>query len=193
MNKYEQAQRLAELLEQAELDREVKEEEMVDIPDFEGLYAITPDGRVWSYKSKRFKSLNDNGYGYLNITLCKSGKKYSKRINRLVAEVYVPKPEGWEPSWDAAHIDSNRYNNHYTNLKWQTRKENMDTNHFRECAKNRGKCPVLCVETGVVYPSQAAAARDLGVCARSISSVIRGHLNTTGGYHFKRVIKENEE
>lgn len=100
-----------------------------------------------------FKSLNDNGHGYLWVVLYKNGKKHYKRINRLVAEMYVPKPEGWNPKWDAAHIDSNRYNNHYTNLKWQTRKENMDTDHFRNCGRSYGKCPVLCVETGVVYPS----------------------------------------
>lgn len=37
MDKYEQAQRLQELLEQAET-------EMADIPGFEGKYAMTKDG-----------------------------------------------------------------------------------------------------------------------------------------------------
>lgn len=165
--------------------------EMKDIPDFEGLYAITNDGRVWSYRRKRFLKSSSNNYGYLFVALFKNGRSTTKRINRLVAEAYCEKPEGWEPTWDVAHLDDCRTNNHWTNLAWQTRKQNMDTDHFRNNHRSRGACPVLCVETGTVYPSQAAAARDLGVCARSISSCICGHLNTTGGYHFKRVEQEN--
>ena len=185
-NKFEMAQQLQSLLEQAELDREAKAD-MKDIPGYEGLYAVTRDGRVWSHRTKIFLALNDNAHGYLYVSLCKNGQSKNKRINRLVAEAFCEKPEGWEPSWDVAHEDDNRYNNHWTNLKWKTRKENMDTDHFRANAKKRGKCPVLCVETGTVYPSQAAAARDLGVCRRSISSCLAGDLMTTGGYHFKRV------
>lgn len=192
MDKYSQAQKLAELLDQAELDREAKED-MKDIPGFEGLYAITRDGRVWSYRSGFFLSLSDNGKGYLFAILYKNGEKKHKRVNRLVAEAFVEKPEGWDPKWDVAHLDDCRSNNNWTNLAWKTRKENMDTDHFRSVDRVYGKQPVLCVETGVVYPSQAAAARDLDVCARSISSCIYGHLNTTGGYHFKRVKTEENK
>lgn len=184
MDKYDQANKLALLLECAENGLLVK-----DIPSYEGLYAAVSDGRIWSYKKQIFLSPSDNGHGYLYVTLCKKGDKKSKRVNRIIAEVFVPKPEGWDASWDAAHKDDNRHNNHYTNLMWKTRKDNMDTDHFRAARATYGKCPVLCVETGVVYSSQAEAARDLGVCARSISSVVRGHLNTTGGYHFKLVKK----
>lgn len=193
MNKFEMAQKLQSLLDQAELDREAKKD-MKDIPGYEGRYAITRDGRVWSYRNGFFLCLNDNGRGYLYARLSDHSKTKNKRINRLVAEAFVEKPEGWEPNWDVAHEDDDKTNNNDWNLKWKTRKENMDTDHFRANSKKRGKCPVLCVETGVVYPSQAAAARDLGLCARSISSVIYGHLNTTGGYHFKRVKpEENKE
>ena len=187
MDRYDMAEKLQELLEQAE-----EEIEMKDIPGYEGKYAVTADGRVWSYYSQIFLSLNDNGRGYLYAHLNKNGKTKLKRVNRLVAEAFVEKPEGWQPSWDAAHEDDNPYNNKSSNLKWKTRKENIDTEHFRKSHKSRGKCPVVCVETGEVYPSQAAAARDLGLCQRNISSVINGELKTTGGYHFIRFNKDSD-
>lgn len=195
MDRYMDAERLQQLLDEAEekIFQQQEEEDAIekkDIPGYEGRYAITRDGRVWSYRSGFFLSLSDNGKGYLYARLSDHSKTINKRVNRLVAEAFVEKPEGWEPNWDVAHEDDNRANNNWTNLKWKTRKENMDTDHFREHAKKRGKCPVLCVETDTVYPSQAAAARDLGVCQRSISSVINGDLLTTGGYHFKRVKEE---
>jgi hypothetical protein len=34
---------------------------MRDIPGYEGLYAVTEDGKVWSYKFKKFLAPFDNG------------------------------------------------------------------------------------------------------------------------------------
>jgi hypothetical protein len=46
MDRYDMAEKLQTLLEQAE-----EEIEMKDIPGYEGRYAVTADGRVWSYYS----------------------------------------------------------------------------------------------------------------------------------------------
>ena len=37
---------------------------MVDIKNYEGLYAITEDGKVWSHRSKKFLKPRNNGHGY---------------------------------------------------------------------------------------------------------------------------------
>jgi hypothetical protein len=95
----------------------------------------------------------DNGHGYLVVSLSKNGKEKKKRVNRLIALAFVEKPDEWDESWDAAHIDSNRMNNDYTNLKWQTRADNMNTEHFREARDHYGPTSVKCVETGVEYAS----------------------------------------
>ena len=45
---------------------------MKDIKGYEGLYAITEDGRVWSYITKRYlKQMNDKD-GYLQVNLYKN-------------------------------------------------------------------------------------------------------------------------
>ena len=68
-------------------------ENLKDIPGFEGLYAITTDGRVYSYKSKRFLKDTKAGVGYRKITLRKDGKSHQPYIHRLVALVYLDNPD----------------------------------------------------------------------------------------------------
>lgn len=180
MDKYEMAEKLQSLLEFAETD-------MVDIPGYEEMYAVTKSGKVWSYYSKRYLSPGDNGHGYMYVSLHKDSKKKSYRLHRLVAEAFIEKPDGWDESWDVAHLDDNRSNNCYWNLAWQTRKENMDTDHFRASREYYGPCPVRCVETGVEYATQKAAAQELGIHPKSISNVINGYQVTAGGYHWERL------
>lgn len=83
---------------------------MKDIQGYEGLYAITSCGRVWSYKYKRFLIPYKNNKGYLLVKLTKDG--YS--IHRLVALNYIPNPENKE---QVNHKDEN-------NLEWMTNYEN---------------------------------------------------------------------
>lgn len=45
--------------------------------------------------------------------------------------------------------------------------------------------PVICLETGVIYPSARHAARDLGLQYSKISLVCNGRRTATGGYHFE--------
>ena len=49
---------------------------MKDIKGYEGLYGITPEGEVWSYRRKKFLVPRDNGKGYLFVELYKDGKLY---------------------------------------------------------------------------------------------------------------------
>ena len=47
--------------------------------------------------------------------------------------------------------------------------------------------PVLCVETGIIYPSSIAAAEAIGTQPWNINAVCRGEQRTSGGYHWRRV------
>lgn len=146
---------------------------MKDIKNYEGLYAITEDGQVWSYKNKIFLKPFDNGKGYLKVDLCKDGKEQFWYIHRLVAEAYIPNPNNYET---VDHINNNSKDNRVDNLQWMTRGNN---------ARKAISKPVYCIELEKVFPSQKAAAKELGLDQGNISKVCRGVIHKTGGYHFR--------
>lgn len=91
-----------------------------DIKGFEGLYAVTEDGRVWSYLSNKWLKLKISK-GYHLVRLCKEGKVYNFLVHRLVYETFkgiIPK------GLVVDHIDSNRLNNIIDNLQLLTPSEN---------------------------------------------------------------------
>lgn len=94
---------------------------MKDIRGYEGLYGITMSGRVWSYRRKKFLKPAANKDGYLMVNLCKDGKRKTFRVNRLVAETYIPNPDN-QPQ--VGHIDENPANNCWDNLYWTNAKNN---------------------------------------------------------------------
>jgi len=87
----------------------------MDIKGFEGLYKIFPDGRVWGYKMKRFRSLSKSRNGYLCITLNKNAKSYNFLIHRLIAIHYIDNPNNL-PIVD--HINRIILDNRIENLRW---------------------------------------------------------------------------
>jgi hypothetical protein len=50
--------------------------------------------------------------------------------------------------------------------------------------------PVMCVETGKIYPSAKQAAKELDLCSAKISSVCCGTRKTTGKLHFVHIKKQ---
>ncbi len=83
-------------------------------------YQISNFGRVKSLKYDKERILKPfpNSDGYLQVDL---GKKYLK-IHRLVALAFILNPEN-KPCID--HIDRNKINNSFNNLRWVTHQENM--------------------------------------------------------------------
>jgi hypothetical protein len=66
---------------------------MREIPNYEGLYAVTSCGKVWSYRSKRFLTPRKSKKGYLTVLLCNKGNMREFKIHRLVADAYIPNPD----------------------------------------------------------------------------------------------------
>lgn len=60
--------------------------------------------------------------GYINYRLYVDGCKIDKQGHRLVAEAFIENPDN---KLEVNHIDSNKQNNHITNLEWVTRQENQ--------------------------------------------------------------------
>ena len=98
---------------------------------------ITPSGEIYKdYGNNKFfhkAQFTTHGYWYCNITY-PTGQK-QRRVHILVAEAYVPNPDP-EHLNIVMHIDSNKENKHYTNLKWGTIAENTKQAFDEGMAKN---------------------------------------------------------
>lgn len=97
---------------------------MNDIKGYEGHYAITSCGKVWSYKSNQFltSSKNQKGpYGYTCVYLTKNSKRKKFYVHRLVAQAYLPNPSNLP---EVNHVDENKDNNALPNLEWCTKQYN---------------------------------------------------------------------
>ena len=96
---------------------------MKDIPGYESLYAITEDGKVWSYKNKRFLKTRKGSDDYIRAYLCKDKKGFNVLVHRLVAMTYLPNPDNLP---EVNHKDENPSNPHVSNLEWCTREYNIN-------------------------------------------------------------------
>ena len=92
-------------------------------------YMISSVGRVMNITT--FRILKPRLCGdYLSVVLCKDGEVSNKSIHRLVAEAFILNLTDL-PCVD--HKDRHSLNNHLSNLRWCTRKENQ---HNRSKNKN---------------------------------------------------------
>lgn len=154
---------------------------MKDIQGYEGLYAITSCGKVWSYRKKIFlKPKLSNGYQQVN--LCQDGKKKTVYIHRLVAAAYIPNPLNLP---EVNHKDENKTHNYINNLEWCDRQYNCNYGTHNDRVAKANHKPVLCIELNTTYESVSQAAKELGVFQSAISLCLTGKRKTTGGYHFK--------
>lgn len=82
----------------------------------DGLVTRYKDGDFYEYKHQVCR------IGYARVRLIVGGKRINFYIHRLVAEAFIDNPERKK---EVNHIDGKKNNNHFSNLEWTTRKENM--------------------------------------------------------------------
>ena len=100
-----------------------------DIKGYEGLYQVSNLGNVKSLRRKVYNHYIKERLlnpviikkGYLQIKLRKENNYKHFKVHRLVAQAFIPNPEG-KPI--VHHKDHNTLNNIYSNLEWATPQEN---------------------------------------------------------------------
>jgi hypothetical protein len=111
---------------------------MKDIDGFEGRYAVTKDGRVWSYPKswetgqwEKKMTMRRNGHflkqrrskqGYLVVHLRSNYKNKVVVVHRLVAKAFIENPHCLR---EVNHRNGIKIDNRVENLEWCTRSENM--------------------------------------------------------------------
>ena len=140
------------------------------IQEYAGLYEVSDRGQVRSLdrsvhtgikniksrivKGKVLKQ-NRKKNGYMTVDLCKDGAVKTVLVHRLVADAFVPNPNG---SHFVNHIDSNRANNAANNLEWVTSSENRTHGIKSGYVVFRQTRKVICVETGKTFEQAKMAA-----------------------------------
>ena len=103
-------------------NRELNDNEYRKIKSLLFLYEVNASGSVVrNVKSKRKLSQRKTYRGYCIVDVCIKGKPRHLTVHSLVAECWLgEKPNGYEID----HIDRNKENNSWTNLRYVTHSEN---------------------------------------------------------------------
>lgn len=153
-------------------------EQWKQIKDYPHLL-ISSKGRVWTltYNRELKPHLTNRGYKRVNLSKDKAVKRV--HVHRLVAEAFVPNPNGYDT---VDHIDGNKLNNNADNLQWLSRGDNI-----RKAGDkwNQGAIPIICVETGKVYKSVHQASKELHIPQATISAIAKGEYPSYHKLHFK--------
>ena len=141
-------------------------------------YSVSTEGKVRNDRTGKILKPQMDSNGYHNIYI--DGKP--RRVHKLVAEAFIPNPKGLK---EINHKDGNKENNRMDNLEWSTRSLNMLHSYKTHGRRKIGRDGVLCVETGVVYPTVEAAAKAVGRSSMAIRKCLYGWTNSSAGLHWR--------
>ena len=165
-----------------------------DILGYEGKYMVSNWGRVKSLNyhrtgKERIMKLNKNKDSYLQVQLCKDGKRKLYYVHRLVATAFCENPEGYT---EVNHINEDKADCRADNLEWCSRSYN---NTYNDRAKKAGEKltnhpktskPIIGIDkrTGLIleFPSVKETERQLGISNGSICECCNGKRKSAGGY-----------
>lgn len=171
--------------------------EMRPIKGYEGLYSVTPDGKVISLDrtvtrvcdgktvdaviQKRVRKQGLNVHGYPMVVLCKDGGEKSRTIHTLVADAFLPPPT--EGQTHVRHKDGNEANPDVNNLERGTPVENAADRKRHGTGLYGERHPMVKLDDSKVLDILAKAAvgvkrvsiaAEHGVSISSVGGIIRG-------------------
>ena len=172
------------------------------IEGFEGLYQVSnlgrvksldriitfKDGRIRKFKGKILKQNHDKD-GYLMVSLVKNGNYKYVKVHRLVGQAFIKNIYN-KPYID--HIDTDKTNNVFYNLRWVTQKENVNNPITKQHAKNsrpkekiKLRKKIFCNELNMEFDSLQEAVETLDLNYGHLSECLSGKRKKHKGYTWK--------
>lgn len=163
---------------------------MKDIKGYEGLYAITSCGRVWSYGRQKFLKPKITKDNYLRIGLYKNNERKQYFIHRLVAQAYLPNEQNLPV---VNHKDEIKSHNYINNLEWcTTQYNNIYNGRAKRIAKKCMKYKLIkCIENEKIYKNYDDISNDLNINRTNIMTHMTEAIEkgwAISGYHFEEVM-----
>ena len=157
-------------------------ERWLPIPGYEGGYEVSDWGRVYSLKSQKMLKQQLAPNGYLRVRLYDgSARGDIQYVHRLVAAIFVLNPE-YKPQVN--HINGMKTDNRADNLEWATQSENQRHRYDVLGKRKTNGRPVICTDTGVVFPTATAAAAELNLNRSAVTNCCLGKRKHTQNLHF---------
>lgn len=155
------------------------------IKGYEGVYAISNHGRIYSYPREGTKggfTFGNNVGNYLGFTI----NKKTKYVHILVYETFVGTiPKGYQIN----HKDENKHNNCVWNLETITPSQNVNYGKRNEKDAEHKIKPIeqYTVNGEFVYEYKGSrdAERKTGISQSNICKCCKGKVKTAGGYVWK--------
>lgn len=157
-------------------------------------YEVFEDGRIWSYKSKKFLKPRTDTSGYKQVVLYDNeGKGKNYLLHRIVYETFSGSPI--PPNMEINHISEAKDENFFENLQLLSHKDNLNygTRNSR-ASKTKTNNPKTSKYVGafkdgklaMTFPSTNEAQRQ-GFCSAHICDCCNGKRNTHKGYTWRYI------
>ena len=180
---------------------QMNEEIWKDIEGYDGRYQVSNRGRIKSlphvqknryskYTTKeKILAPRFDGDGYCCAALYTGGKREDRRVHRIVAETFIPNPEG---KAFINHKDGVKTNNSVENLEWCTAAENAQ--HAFRTGLNRGyrgqenkisrKICQLTLDGKFLrfWHGVREIKRELNISYQNVEACLKGRRANAGGY-----------
>lgn len=154
---------------------------------------ISRDGRIYSDKYRKIRTINPNRRGYLAVTI---GRDKKCQVHQLVAQAYIPNPHNYK---GVNHIDGkDKTNNSVENLEWANQSINILHSHNTGLQKSRK--PVIQYDGDGAelnwFKSIQEAAEHMEVNPSTISGAAKGKHHSAAGFIWRFAddpLKKGEE
>lgn len=145
-------------------------------------YMICSDGTVYNKTGLQIKpEMTRNGY--LRVSLSNKDIKHKRfLLHRLVAETYLPNPNGLP---QVNHINENRQDNRVENLEWCTPLYNLNYSNVIGKASVAKFRKVYCITTNEFFDSITEASNKYSIGISNIVACCAGRRKIAGNKEWR--------